>query len=172
MPTALLSYPPMRLAHTLAACLLLACSSEPEPDPDPKADEGSDATSVRQTIGPEGGSIVVRGATVTIPQGALAEATAITISASDAAPFDDFVVLSKVFLFQPSGIDFARPVTLEIPFTNDAQPSSMWWASSTAPTFEDVGGEARGGKMIATVMHFSSGFVGRKNEQTRSVPAL
>ena len=150
----------MRPAHALAACLLLSCSSDP--DPDPKADESSDATSVRQTIGPEGGSITVQGATMTFPEGALAETTDITISASNAAPLDDFVVLSKVFLCQPSGIQLAQPVTLEIPFTDDGQPSSVWWSSSTGPTFEDLGGERRGEKMTARVMHMSAGFVGRR----------
>lgn len=146
----------MRLAFALATCLLVSCSSDPENT----TDDGS--TSVKQAVGPEGGTIVVQGATVTIPKGALTKTIDITISTSDAGPPDGFVALSKVFVCEPSGTDFAQPVTMKMPFTDDGQAKTMFWSTGSDPTFKDVGGEAEGGTMTATVMHFSSGFVGRK----------
>ena len=47
-------------------------------------------------------------------------------------------------------------------FTDDGEPSTMFWSTAESPEFRDVGGEPSGGTMTATVMHFSAGFVGRK----------
>ena len=115
-----------------------------------------------RSVGPDGDTIVVQGATVTIPKGALAKSVEITISASNAGPPDGFVALSPVFKCEPSGTDFAQPVTMKMPFTDDGQPSTMFWSSGSDPAFKDVGGVAAAGTMTATVLHFSSGFVGRK----------
>ncbi len=162
----------MRCAPLLLVAFVLACSSDPERSPDagsnsnesenPNVNPNVNVNVVRKAIGPEGGTIVVQGATMTIPKGALAETTNITVSAIDTAALDEFVVLSKLFVCEPSGTSFAQPVTMEMPFTDDGQPKSMWWSSGADPNFQDLGGEARDGKMQATVMHFSAGFVGRK----------
>jgi hypothetical protein len=117
---------------------------------------------VTRSVGPEGDTIVVQGATVTIPKGALTKQVEITISASEAGSPDGYVALSRVFKCEPSGTDFAQPVTMKMPFTDDGQPSSMFWSSGADPAFKDLGGAAAGGTMTATVLHFSSGFVGRK----------
>lgn len=147
--------PFMRIALiALTAALLLGCSSSSGPSTNPE--------SVTQTIGPEGGVIDVAGATVTFPKGALTENKAITIRASDAAP-EGFVLASRVFECEPSGTSFAEPVTMTMPFTDDrAGALTMFWSSGGDPTFKDIGGAPAGGRMSATVKHFSSGFVGRK----------
>lgn len=123
----------------------------------------SAATSVTQEIGAAGGKIEVAGAVVTFPRGALAANKSITISVKEGGPPDGFVALSKVFVCEPSGTDFAQPVTMQMPFTDDGKGGTMFWSSGADPTFKDLGGEVQGNTMIATVRHFSSGFVGRKN---------
>jgi hypothetical protein len=148
----------MRLLYlALAAALLLSCSDS--------SDDASPATfagTVTKTVGPDGATIEVGGATVTIPKGALDRSVDITITASDEAPPEGFIALSKVFECGPSGTSFLQGVTMNMPFTNDGSPATMFWSSGADPTFKDVGGVPNGGTMSAAVMHFSSGFVGRK----------
>jgi len=122
---------------------------------------GSGPSSVKQTVGPDGGVITVGGATVTFPAGALAAATEITITATDEAAPDGFVALSKVFKCEPSPLDFPMPVTMAMPFSPDGQPATVFWSSGADPAFKDVGGTATGAIMTAGVKHFSRGFVGR-----------
>lgn len=125
----------------------------------------SSPKSVTQPVGPEGGTILVGGATVTIPKGALADTKQITITETDDKPPSGFVAVSKIFRCEPSGTDFAVGVTMEMPFTDDGKPVKMFWSTGSDPTFKDVGGTSANGKtMIATVKHFSAGFVGRAAE--------
>lgn len=117
---------------------------------------------VTKSIGPEGGTIEVGGAVVTFPKGALAAATTITIAAQDGAAVPSgFVALSKLFKCEPSGTDFAQPVEMRMPFVDDGQGGRLFWSTGADPTFKDLGGRVEGTTMVATVQHFSSGFVGR-----------
>ena len=117
---------------------------------------------VTKSIGPEGGTIEVGGAVVTFPKGALAASTTITIAAQDGAAVPaGFVALSKLFKCAPSGTDFAQPVEMRMPFVDDGQGGTLFWSTGADPTFKDLGGRIEGTTMVATVQHFSSGFVGR-----------
>lgn len=137
------------------ACAGCSDSSDPAPTPTstPKA--------VTQTVGPEGGKIVVEGATVTFPAGALSAPTAITISATDEVPPAGYVALSKIYRCEPSGTDFPQAVTMEMTFAPDGKPATMFWSSGADPAFKDVGGDIAGTVAKAGVAHFSKGFVGR-----------
>lgn len=116
---------------------------------------------VTKMVGPDGGVIDVGGATVTFAKGSLSTMTEITIEATDEAPPDGFVALSKVFACGPSGTDFAVPVTMTMPFTDDGKGATMFWSSGADPSFKEVGGALEAGRMKAEVKHFSKGFVGR-----------
>ncbi|HVJ93807.1 MAG TPA: hypothetical protein VM580_28605 [Labilithrix sp.] len=118
---------------------------------------------VTKQIGPDGGVIEVEGAVVTFPEGAVASPTTVTISAREksAVPVG-YVALSRVFECEPSGTSFARPVEMRMPFTDDGGPASLFWSTGADRAFRDVGGRVEGKTMVATVQHFSSGFVGRK----------
>ncbi|MBX3186651.1 MAG: hypothetical protein KF819_06535 [Labilithrix sp.] len=145
------------LVQLVALVALCSCSSS-------SGSSGNAApTSVTQEIGAEGGTIEVAGALVTFPKGALASSKAITISVKEGGAPEGFVALSKVFVCEPSGTDFAQPVTMQMPFSDDGKGGSMFWSSGADPSFKDVGGVVQGNTMVATVRHFSSGFVGRKN---------
>jgi len=135
--------------------VLIACSSDDGATPSPPSTQ-------TMTIGPEGGSIVVGGATVTFPKDAVSSPTQITISEeADGFP-EGFVALSHLFRCQPSGTNFAHPVTMQMPFVDDQKgPATIFWSTGADPTFKDVGGTVQGTTMITTVEHFSSGFVGR-----------
>ena len=151
----------MRLA-ALVTVLLLACSDS-ETQPSSSSSGSSSAKSVTQPVGPEGGTILVGGATVTIPKGALGDTKQITITETDEKPPAGFTAVSKIFRCEPSGTDFAADVTMQMPFTGDGKPVKMFWSTGSDPTFKDIGGTASadGKTMTATVKHFSAGFVGR-----------
>lgn len=149
------------LAALFSSALLLASCSDSETTT--SSSSGSGAKSVTQSVGPDGGTILVGGATVTIPKGALADTKQITISETDEKPPAGFTAVSKIFRCEPSGTDFAADVTMEMPFTDDGKPVKMFWSTGSDPTFKDIGGTSANGKtMIATVKHFSAGFVGRQ----------
>ncbi len=139
------------LLTVVAASLLASCSSDPAPAP----------TSAEKTVGPEGGSMDVAGATITFAPNALAKPTKITVSKTTTAAPDGYVALSPIFHCEPSGTDFAADVTMTMPFSADGQPATMFWSAGTTE-FKDVGGAVEAGRMKATVRHFSEGFVGRK----------
>jgi hypothetical protein len=146
-----------RLKVTAFAFSLLACVSCSS------SSSSSAVSSATQTIGPEGGVINVDGATVTFPKGAVTAPLGVTISTTDTVPAG-YVALSKVFKCEPSGTNFSQPVTMQMPFTDDGKGGTMFWSSGSDPAFKDLGGQAQNGTMTATVMHFSSGFVGRVSQ--------
>jgi hypothetical protein len=149
--------------RTLAffAALVLAGSSLSCSSSSSNSNAGDTAT---MDIGPEGNSIVVGGATVTIPPKALALKRTITITVTDQGAPPGYVLLSRFIKCEPSGTDFAQPVQMQMPFHDDMQPGiTVFWSANAQPQFTDVGGTKNGdGTMTANVMHFSSGFVGRK----------
>lgn len=145
------------LVATTLACSALSCSSESSPS------TAGAASNVTKPVGPEGATIEVGGAVVTIPKGALAATTNITIAAEEATAVPEgFVSLSKLFKCEPSGTDFAVPVEMRMPFTDDGKGGTLFWSTGADPSFQDLGGKVEGATMVATVRHFSSGFVGRK----------
>lgn len=146
----------------LGLALVLSAGCSEEDTPAETAKPGALPGSITQTIGPEGGKILLNGATVTFPPGAVATPTAITISATDEAPPAGFIALSKVFECGPTGLSFPEKVTMEMTFSPDDGAATMFWSSGADPAFTDVGGALAGSTMSASVAHFSKGFVGRK----------
>lgn len=139
----------------IAVALCTSCSSSSTTTPA--------AGEVTQSIGPEGGKIEVGGAVVTFPKGAVAAPLNVTISVQDASTAPpDFIVLSKVFKCAPSGTDFGAPVEMRMPFVDDGKGGTLFWSSGADPTFKDLDGKIEGTTMVATVQHFSSGFVARR----------
>jgi hypothetical protein len=134
------------------ASFAAACGGEP----------ASNATLVTQTVGASGGTIVLNGATVTFPPGALAQDTPITIEeTTDPAPAG-YTALSHVYRCGPSGLSFTKNVTMAMQFAADGVQATMFWSSGSDPAFNDVGGTVSGNVMSASVAHFSQGFVGHQ----------
>jgi hypothetical protein len=143
--------------------VLVACSSSDETNTSSSSSSSSGGNAQTSTIGPEGGSIVVGGATVTFPKDAVSAPISITIREQEGGFPEGFETLSHLFKCEPSGTNFAHPVTMQMPFTDDKKgPATIFWSSGADPTFKDVGGTVQGTTMITTVEHFSAGFVGRR----------
>jgi hypothetical protein len=122
---------------------------------------GSPSTASGGVVGAAGGTVHGDGVTLTIPPGAVSDDVTITISRSSETVPSGFVGSSSVFVFGPDGLLFARPVTVQIPFTDGGGVATLFWSSRVGNGFDDVGGSAAGGVMTAQVTHFSRGFVGR-----------
>ncbi len=73
-------------------------------------------SSAALTIGPEGGSIVLGGARLSIPAGALHEAQEIRITVSSEAGPTAFGHFSPVYRIEPEGLVLDAPAHLTIPF--------------------------------------------------------
>jgi len=84
-----------------------------------------EALSVSKLIGPEGGAIVMPDDLVelTIPAGALDQATEIHIKTSIDTTDDPWLIEDAVFKFEPEGIQFAQPVQLTIKYQGENIPT-------------------------------------------------
>ncbi len=146
------------MSRWMIACIALAvcvgCDDSSDADaPTP------DAGMAGGTIGPEGGSLTAGGAQLTVPAGALAEATALTVSETAAAPVGPWQRLSPVYRFGPAGTTFAAPVTVRIAFTGGGGAPTLFWTEGDG--FVALpGARVDGDAVVAEVTHFSEGFVG------------
>ncbi len=119
-------------------------------------------------IGAGGGTISAGGVQLTIPPGALTENAAITVSVSPESVPSGYAAYSPLYKFEPSGLQFALPVTVSIPFTvandtanpsNDPRVATLFWSRSGATGYERTAAAINNGVATASVTHFSTGFV-------------
>lgn len=105
-----------------------------------KADSGGVQTVDSKQIGPAGGTLTVDGAVLTIPAGALAAPTTLTLTKTTRAlPGAGFFGASPVYQLDPAGQTFTVPVQLAITYPTGMAPPSgvlMQWtkAGVTTPT--------------------------------------
>ncbi len=97
-------------------------------------DDGSDPTpgggKTTREVGPEGGTVeLAEGGKVEIPRGALNRSTSITIEeVTDPEPFADAQYIQaagKAYAFKPHGLQFAMPITLELPFDDNGEATEV-----------------------------------------------
>lgn len=127
---------------------------------DAALDAGTAATSVTRTIGKAGGSLSLPGATVTIPPEALPEDRTVAITETSEAIPADYDAYSQIYRFEPSGLVFMRPVSIELGFAGDASRASVLWSSPSSGRYEPLVSTVSGAKVSALVEHFSYGFAG------------
>ncbi len=117
------------LASLGAFVLALGCAANHGGDvPDANGASGTESSSLSATIGPEGGELVgqqgspLEGVHLTIPEGALAAKTEITVSAIDeSTPLPATAVRCGAnFAIEPAGLALAVPASLTLPFDEDA----------------------------------------------------
>lgn len=147
------------LRKTLLLLALTACSSS--------ASSPFVAVQVDSTIPAlEGGLVQVAGAALRIPAGALSEDTTITgaTRASAGLP-EETRLLSEVYEFSPSGLQFNVPATLSIEFAVGATPSDeavIAYLNEETQTWEPLSDSVVSGSVVtASITHFSGyGVVG------------
>jgi hypothetical protein len=145
-----------------------ACTSSKDAGSSNDAGPAGTGNTNNQTVGTSGGTVEGSGATVTVPQGALANDTSISVASSKEATPSGAAAYSPVFVFGPDGTNFAIPVTVKLPFTGDASKAAIFWSKADG-MFEKLSTTAAGGTATAQVSHFSKGFVG---DGTVSFPTL
>lgn len=141
------------------------------------ATDGSTGTgtgaSETATIGPNGGtlSLTVNGctSTVTVPAGALESDTELTLTDATDAPPAGYTVYSPVYRLEPTGLQFAKPVSVSLCFEGDEKLATLFWSYPGANAgYERVGGAGSAGHLEAKITHFSSGFVANGVEYTET----
>jgi hypothetical protein len=151
----------------LSSIALVSCSSSSGGEGPGAVEAGSIAdtgapdntaqATVSQVVGASGGSVATTGLTLTIPQGALADSTTITVQNEGAVP-QGYVGLSSLFQFGPDGTVFAQPVTVSFPISGGTNPAVFW--SNAQGGFDEVPTTATSTAATAQVTHFSQGFCG------------
>ncbi len=117
--------------------------------------------SVTQEVGSEGGTLAVEGATLTIPAGALAGPTTLTMTQDTAPTPGGYEAYSPLYRFEPEGLTFAKPVVVSIPMTvpgADQRAATLFWSRQGATGYERLSASVSGGIVTANVTHFSRGF--------------
>jgi len=97
--------------------------------------------SISQSIGPEGGSIVLLGQqgassgvpfSVHVPPGAVAQATLLTITETKLPPPANFVDYSPIYHFEPDNLSLGQVVSVQIPWRSNSstvpQDLGIYWS--------------------------------------------
>jgi len=155
-----------RLILICALGLLAACTNSHADGPDAGDVDGSVTPptpltgSASALIDGSGGELNLGELSLSIPAGALTEATEITVTATmDAAPAG-ITPYSAILRFEPEGLHFARPIRVTIPFDGDARYASMYWTTEGGSAFSALATDISGHFASAETSHFSQAFVG------------
>lgn len=140
-----------------SVCLLVACGG----GDDGGGGGGDGDGTVSGTIGPEGGTVMIDGAELTIPAGALDEEVEIAISETSEAVPTGFLGSSPVFQFEPDGLVFAQPVAARIDFSGAGDQIDLIWSTADGTGYQAMGGGVDGASVVGDITHFSRGFAGR-----------
>ena len=116
--------------------------------------------SITATVGASGGQLELAGVEITVPPGALAETTTITVTATDEAPPSWLRPSSPVLRFSPEGLSFLTPIEVRIPFRGDRDTATVFWSAREGDAFVPRATRIEGNVAIAESMHFSQAFVG------------
>ncbi|MCB9620363.1 MAG: hypothetical protein H6724_13075 [Sandaracinus sp.] len=153
---------PLRLV-LLAALAIAGCHEthvvEPEPEPTVPTDPVVVGETTSATLGVDGGVLSVAGLSLRVPAGALTEPTTIRVTATTERPPTGFSSYTPVLRFEPAGLRFATPATIEIPFAGDARLATIFWTDES-DAFTALETTLDGAVATARVEHFSRAFVG------------
>lgn len=144
---------------------LLGCPSSHSVDPDsiPSPVTPTEPLTVGDTVsvslGVDGGLVQVGELALRVPAGALAEPTTIRVTATSTTLPDGFTSYTPVLRFEPAGLVFRTPATIEIPFAGDSRLATVFW-TDPAGAFTALPTEIDGAIARTTVAHFSQAFVG------------
>lgn len=119
-----------------------------------------DGASARNAIGREGGTLTLGGAVLTLPEGALAEETTITLVESKRPAPREHHNYSPVYRIEPEGLALARPATLTLPIRRFGPHASLFAAAREVGGFAQIGGARRRGAVSAEIDSLAQAFVG------------
>lgn len=123
-------------------------------------DAGPSPTTATATIGFNGGSLTLDGATLTFPIGALAQDTQITLTHTIDTPPTGFDQGAVIWSVAPKGLPLARPAALSLPFSGAANTAAGFWSTPDGTSFERVGVDVANGMATLRPVRLGDGFVG------------
>lgn len=130
----------------------------------PTLDGGAPAVLERTELVPlSGAEIAIDGLRLIIPAGALAEPVSIRLVRTMSPGPEGHELFSPVFGFEPAGLSFLSPVTVEIDFHGEPGRAAVYWSIPAEEAYELRETTIEDGRAIATIEHFSTGFVGDEN---------
>ncbi len=109
-------------------------------------------------VGPGGASFSVGTTTISIPEGALTEQVAVVVEEDSRRP-TGFIVDGAVIRFGPSGLHFAKPITVSFP-AGTAGRHVYWTVDGDENRFEQLDTALENDRLVAHPSHFSLGFAG------------
>lgn len=120
--------------------------------------------SVSMTVGTSGATLVLNGASITIPAGALAQDTMITVTETTMPTPAGYRAFSPLYRFEPEGTVFVQPVQVTLPSSAgsaDVPLATLFWSRATADGggWERLGGIPAAGEVTGDAEHFSYGFI-------------
>jgi ZU5 domain len=156
-------------ALVLAGAWCVGCSSDNGAEPDdggadvatPTGDSApasDDAATATQTIGAAGGVVAAPGIDLTIPAGALASDTTISITPNAGPVPTGYTALSRLYAFGPDGTVFLKPVTVNFALASSGPNPTVYWSNATGG-YDPLATTVTAGAATASVTHFSTGFV-------------
>lgn len=148
----------------------------PEQEPEVQAPHGNPAGSGESVSAKidnsTGGEITMAdGTKIEVPAGALPpEVDTITVTSSPTPAPGDYKAVSPVFVFEPDGTSFLKPLKVTIPFTaaagTETSKLTILWSRQRGDGFDMVpttfAPQSGGFAGTAEVTHFSMGMVGEK----------
>ncbi len=160
-----------RWALAIAGASLIACSSTNSGAPSALDAGGSDVTetpdssapdaseTVTQTVGASGGVVKVPGAVLTIPAGALAGDTEISIDPNAGPVPSGYTGLTSLFVFGPAGTTLLQPATVEFSLAAPGTNPTVFWSNASGG-FDGLDTTSTVTTASATITRLGSGFVG------------
>ena len=147
------------------ACLFVLAASCGEDSPEGAADAGVPdpstlPLSTAAMVGSDGAELRVRGATIEVPAGALADDVEIQVTAQLSREPAGFDLRTPVMRFEPDGLEFAQPVEVRFDMDEVPEGATVYWTSPDGATFEPRSTRVEGNEVVAQIDHFSEGFVG------------
>jgi hypothetical protein len=124
----------MKLVHRrvvvmVAILVALACAAGCKTNTIDNRTDNSTSPAGRAVIGPQGGVLLgPDGTSLRIPAGALTTDELISIRVAEPGEYPPlpgrYATLSKVFAFEPHGLQFLSPVIITLPYTDDGRGSA------------------------------------------------
>lgn len=118
-----------------------------------------DGQRISLSVGPEGGTLTLPGASLTVPAGALSETVELYGVATTDDPTGDFTRHSPVFRFGPPEVRFEIAASLRVAYTGRPRPTVLFWALE-GEGFGELPAQVDGDTVIAEITRLGSSFVG------------
>jgi hypothetical protein len=110
-----------------------------------------------KTVGAGGGSLSAQGVVLTIPPGALASDTTITVTIGGTIP-SGYVALSPPYTFAPVGTTLQKPATITFTLPSAGTSPTVYWSNSSG-AFDALATTPTANGVSASIDHLATGFV-------------